>query len=333
MGVGWSRRLPGVAFGTSRRERMVRLGLLVATMTVVAIVGVAAAAPTGPGVKEAWERRSEFTSEFGVAHPVGVTYDTVGKQVLVADKDGTLIRLSAAERLAGTSRLPGGDPLTLAFDPSARAITVVSGKSVLSAPAAALRSPSVDLEVMPDRLDVTRVNGSTFDPGTGIHYLLDGDRRSVFVVDPTGVARRTRTFNLDNIPSTELKGIAFNPADGLLYVASYPDDTLYAVDTTGRLVDTYSLASVELANPQAMAFAPTADNTDDPALTSLLIADAGTDTRTGSVVEVSLAPEPAPAPDIAATLVHTTNLFEHDPPSPDPVGDRVHQAQGGADRQ
>ena len=317
-------------WGALRSSHVGWVWVLILTTAAVWAMTIPAAGAPGVAVRpEAWELRSDYTSDFGVAHPVGVAYDPALARLLVADNAGTLIQLSPTRHLVATSSLPEGSQLNLAFDPIARRLTLISGDQLLAAPGGPLGPGRATMTPAPGGLDVVRASGSTYASDTGTQYILDGARHSVAVLESGGRPRAQGMIDLRKLPSTDLKGIAFNPADGLLYVASYADARLYGIDTAGRLVADYSLAGIELADPQGMVFAPTRDNTDDPADTSLFIADAGTDTSNGSVVEVSLAPQPEAAPDLTATLVQTTNLFEHDPPSPDPAGIAYIRHKGG----
>jgi len=293
----------------------VALAVIAACALVAPALGASQAGP-----QKAWQVQARYTSEFGVARPAGVTYDARDGRLLVADRSGRLIELTDAEDLTESGVLPAGDQLAMAFDSYGHRLTTVAGDQLQLDGADTLPKRPQDMRPVPGHLDAGRVTGSTFDPATGVHYLLDGGRRRVLVLDPRRGNGAARVLPLNQLPATELKGLAFDPSDGLLYVASYPAEMLYALDSQGKLVATYSLAGVDLIDPQAMTFAATPDNTDDPALTSLFIADAGGPGANGQVAELSLEPQVVTAPAFSATLVKTTDMSQQVPPSPDPSG-------------
>ena len=118
--------------------------------------------------------------------------------------------------------------------------------------------------------------------------------------------------------------------------------TLYELTTAGALVGSFDLSGADLANPQGMVVAPSADQTDDPGATSLYVADGGGVTvttdggrppgptvstlRTGRILELSLSSAPAAfvsfvaASDFESSLVETIDAAQWSPPSPDPSG-------------
>ncbi|NND13970.1 MAG: hypothetical protein HKO10_08395, partial [Acidimicrobiia bacterium] len=116
--------------------------------------------------------------------------------------------------------------------------------------------------------------------------------------------------------------------------------TIWALTTEGDLITQHDLTTTELTNPQAMAFAPSADPTDDPTITSLYIIDNRATTSTsattseatasaagesskGTIAELTLEPAVqlnATVGSITATLVRATATSQWNPPSPDPAG-------------
>ena len=104
---------------------------------------------------------------------------------------------------------------------------------------------------------------------------------------------------------------------------------LYELTESGQVVTTRDLAAVgmKLVDPQGMVIAPSGDQTDDPAATSLYLADSrlgDTYQRAGVVYELSLtAPivtqALAAAPNLHASYVQTIDLSQWANPSPDPM--------------
>ncbi|HEX6920788.1 MAG TPA: hypothetical protein VF314_11195, partial [Actinomycetes bacterium] len=111
------------------------------------------------------------------------------------------------------------------------------------------------------------------------------------------------------------------PRDGLLYTTEPARDLLHAMDSSGRLVRSYDIGDADIRDLRGIVFAPTADQTDDPASTDLYVADAGDAGTSGRVAEVSLtAAATAAAASLTATLVRTVNTSAWSPSSPDPSG-------------
>jgi len=72
-----------------------------------------------------------------------------------------------------------------------------------------------------------------------------------------------------------LRGVAFNPENGHLYVMEPDRNALHEFTTNGEFVKSYDLKESGLVNPQAMTFARSGDQTDDPNTFNLYIADSG----------------------------------------------------------
>lgn len=112
-----------------------------------------------------------------------------------------------------------------------------------------------------------------------------------------------------------LKSVAVDPTTGHVHVLDHVAQLLHEVSETGRVVATRDVSKLQLVEPQAMSFAPSADLTDDPSEMALYIA-AGE-----RVIEVSLdQPVTLAAATTTAVLARTTQTSSYSPPSPDPSG-------------
>ncbi len=112
---------------------------------------------------------------------------------------------------------------------------------------------------------------------------------------------------------------AVNPEDGLAYTLA--GSTLTGVDDSGTKQVTADLSAITLNRPTGITFAPSSDPTDSSSAFNLFVADAGSETNSGSIVEVSLAaPVTLAAPVDTATLVRDTATSAWTPGSPDPSG-------------
>jgi uncharacterized protein YjiK len=180
---------------------------------------------------------------------------------------------------------------------------------------------------------VKEAQGMTFDPETGALFFLvvpapqAGPRIVRVIPDPQHRFEVPVVSNiaLSSLQRSHLHGIAFNPGDGHLYVMSPAEQELYELSKDGEILSVRDLSPFELRDVQNMVFAPSGDQTDDPTINSLYLADLGPSSgqRLGYVIELSLT-EPKvldlSAITVQASLVQTILTSEWSPPSPDPHG-------------
>ena len=127
--------------------------------------------------------------------------------------------------------------------------------------------------------------GMAVDGATGDLYILDsGTNRVAHIVpgdngDFDGAAAlaagRVGFVDLSSLGAGGLRGLAFNPATGHLYALEPARLLLYEFTTTGERVKTHDLHGSGLVNPQALVFALSGDQTDDPSRYDIYIADDG----------------------------------------------------------
>jgi len=320
---------------------------------VIGFIGLSVFASAAPNLAAVGRNQSAYvrlvravaTDRFGVPHPSGLAFAPGANAFLLADARGAgeLVQLSPLADPLGAVQLPAAlaDPLNMAFDSAAARLVIFDAAAVQLldvqelhgrglAPAAITRSTA-------QRFGVQRPQGLAFDPTSGRLFVLDGAGPGVARVDPALVAgagavaglrdRRVAQVDLRALGVADLHGLAFNPRDGHLYLLSRARQTLYEITIDGKLVATRDLAGIgaTLSDPQAMVFAPSGDQTDDPTQLSLYIADSRSNDpwqRSGRIVELSLT-QPALV-EVAATtvqpiLVRTIDLSQWSPPSPDPM--------------
>jgi len=183
--------------------------------------------------------------------------------------------------------------------------------------------------------------GMTFDPIHGYLYFLDavGPRLVGINLQPDGspISATTDVVNLSSVGNTGLRGVAFDPTSGNFQVVSPSEQRLYEFTNSGEVVGIRDLSEFNLSSPQGIIFAPSADQTDDPMVSNLFLADKGAPVNSptdrisndnsvaagkpGKLVELSLAqPVEQINADFPAALVKTTNTSAYSPPSPDPAG-------------
>jgi len=281
---------------------------------------------------------------FVTRRPAGVVFSPVRSSLLIL-QSGVSERLEAIDRfgrpLGGVSLgATVADPVNGAWSDGIGGIVFLSaGRDALLAariqPGAASRVSPVTPAGLPASLS-RGAAGIAVDPARGTIFLLDAFARQVIRIDPDPLAgqdaeaaiRRgaVTPIALVDLQQATLRGIAFHPGDGHLFVLDPADRLLHELTVEGRLVSSRDLAAIGLRDPGAMVFAPSGDQTDDPALLSLYVADAGTaEAKDGFVVELSLV-EPAPvlAATAASSLVRTIDTSRFAKPSPDPSGLAYH---------
>ncbi|HEY7381998.1 MAG TPA: Ig-like domain-containing protein [Gaiella sp.] len=302
-------------------------------------LSLAAGAATRASVDapEVQKIRSIWTNEFAVDRPSGVAYDAEDGALVVAGATeggkthGT--RVTTGEDARGTLELPElSNPATLAFDRARKRLAAVTGANLVTVAAGELRkrNPVTTRGTIADLL-LRDPRGSTFHPTDGTWYVLDGSGSTIVRVRPGGgLPTRVSLSSLGG----NLRGLAFNPADGLLYTASPDQQLLYGVDASGSLKKTYSFTSLGIKSFRSFAFAPSTDNTDNPATQHLFVADAGNAKSLGRIVEAALPSglssltSAAAATNESATLVQTIHTSQLSPPAPDPAGIRYIPATG-----
>jgi hypothetical protein len=288
-------------------------------------VGAAGRQPTPGQPAPVTELRSIAGQDIGAARPTGLAAREDGSLLVAQERDGrtALVRLSPTEDPQATLELPPlTDPESLAFDPVRdRLVGLDRGDLVTVADASITARRPASQRTEAD-LDVGDPRGATFDPATGTWFVLDGRTGTILRVPMVaGTPGPPARIALPNLMGDRLNGLAFNPADRLLYAASRDTGLLFALDGSGEIRATHSLGSLDVRDLRAMAFAPSADATDDPETTHLYIADRGDTTTQGRVVETTLAAAVTAAATIEPpTLIQTLDVSRLTPPSPDPAG-------------
>jgi len=126
---------------------------------------------------------------------------------------------------------------------------------------------------------VQNPQGMAVDPGSGRLFILDaaGPRLVQIEPEPGGAFGNAAIVTIDLQPTglVTVRGLAFDPTTGHLHLLSLVGQNLYELTQTGQVVATRNLAEFNLKDPQGMVFAPSGDQTDDPAAVSLYIADSG----------------------------------------------------------
>jgi uncharacterized protein YjiK len=293
-------------------------------------------------------------------NPAGLTYSSLGNEFYVvgAQIDGEAFpagtdihQLSVLGQGAGSTHinLAIDNPANMTFDNKTGRLLIYQAAArqlikIRTDAEGSLASQSL-MAYEAGALGLLDPQGMTIDPihdtlifldATGprlvlLKLLSDGDFSGAEI---TGV-------NLHLPGGPDLHGIAFDPASGNLHLLSPGGKMLYELTLAGELVARRDLSGFPLDNPQAILFAPSGDQTDDPARLSLYLADSGMSpaasgaslpggnlvnaSAQGKIVEFSLTqPLPQVSTSVEAifisALVRTTDMAAFSPPSPDPSG-------------
>ena len=268
-------------------------------------------------------RRFEMP-ELGVANPAGLAYSPEANALLVAPAPETelLSVFTFAPEESGLAQLPAtmADPVNMVFDGGFNSLLFwdAGANELVEIAAAEGGLPDADPEAVSrfdgSLLGVVGPQGMTIDPATGnLFFLIDaglpGEQLILRVTPDPGdrfdghTARRDgrlRLIEVPDVPSNALRGIAFNPNDANLYLVGPAERMLYGISQSGELLSTHSLSSFddlgasELTSIQNITFAPSGDQTDDPDIMNLYVADDGleSDLGQGDIFEIALAEPP-----------------------------------------
>lgn len=302
--------------------------------------------------------------ETGLANPAGLTFSPRANAFYVVESPAVsrnppanteIVKMTPFDGQAGSARIAAAvqDPVNMAFDGLHNRLLI------LQYPA----NQVIEVQESPDGdLDPTTLarhdargfglqdpQGMVVDPETGDVYILDSGGPRIVRVEtgPEGNFEDAviTSIRLEKAGSTGVRGLAFDPATGHLHLVNTLEGKLYEVSPSGQLVASRDLSEFGLGDPRGMVFAPSGDQTDDPARLSLYLAGSGAlpgagrhpaqagqlDVQTvqgdavaqssSQIVELSLTPlvEPA-ASAFSSSLIQTSNLGAISPPSPDPSG-------------
>ncbi|MGD9145550.1 MAG: hypothetical protein PVI80_08310, partial [Anaerolineae bacterium] len=333
-------RLPG--------RLVITLGLTLILLLIGSSVGSAQEDPTIAGQVRAIE-----PDELGLTNPAGLAFSPEANlfYLVRASKTGwspavvfdiNVLSVSPVISQVGTVQVPAAipDPINMTFDGQANRLLAYQPATlelidIATGPDGQLDSATLTRHRVP-RFDLRSPQGMAGDPASGRLFFLDSIGPRIVRIEPdadggfdNAVISR---LDLVDINLAGLRGLAFNPANGHLYTLHPARQTLYELTQGGRLVASHDASSLALGDPQGLVFAPSGDLTDDPAQTSLYIADSGpgagldqqaTPAVGGQIVEFSfaeLAPLAVTWPIVNASLVQTIDTSAFHPPSPDAAG-------------
>jgi uncharacterized protein YjiK len=280
----------------------------------------------------------------GLLHPAGLAFSSRANAFQVIEKQPVfvntrVVRLTPFAERAGLSWITAAiqNPINVVFDNKARRLLI------LHSSANQLLEVREDVDGNLDPRTLTRHDASGFglqdpqglavNPENGILFILDAAGPKIVRVEPgtdgSFEKAKVSAISLGSDGIVSLRGLAFDPGTGHLHVGVPAERRLVEVSQSGRVMARRDLSPFALKDPQAIVFAPTGDQTDDPAQMSLFLADSGLKDgqtssaphRAGQILELSLdRPVAAKAINFTSSIVQTIDMAAVSPPSPDPSG-------------
>ncbi len=283
----------------------------------------------------------------GLQYPAGLAFSPRANAFYVVEGPGAgqsppaatdAVKLTPFANRIGSARIEAQirDPINMTYDSKFQRLLV------LQSPADQL----LEIREGPDgNLDPTTLNryavsrfglqnpqGITVDSASGCLFILDAVGPRIVRVQPgldgSFDGAVISATNLQPSGLVAVRGLALDPTTSHLYLVDSVEQKLYELTQAGQVVTNRDLSQFRLDDPEAMVFAPSGDQTDDPLQLSLYLADSGDVAAQGSgqIVEFSLtrpmaaAAAAATASSFQSSLVRTTNMAGFSPPSPDPDG-------------
>ncbi len=283
--------------------------------------------------------RAMQADETGLQNPAGLTFSSRARAFHVLEKPGQslpvvteVIKLTPFGRRTGSTWIAAQveNPINMAFDNKFHRLLILQfpGNQLLEV------NENLDGNLDPttlarfaaSRFGLQNPQGLAVDPESGSLFILDAVGPRIVRVEPgLDGSFDEATISTVNLKANRLaaaRGLAFDPATRHLHLVSPAEQELVELTLTGQVVAYRDLSGFHISNPQGMVFAPSGDQTDDPAEMSLYLADKSL--VNGEILEFSLS-QPALRAAAAASaftsaLVKTTDTAVFSPPSPDPDG-------------
>ena len=320
-----------------RGPRHSRLAILtVVAVAAAALSGAATArvgaAPSAPVT----ELRTLESDRTGVTDPVGIAFSAKSKTFHVLQKaarggasgaETEVVDVDATGSLSGrkgTDRIAAlvADPINVAYDAGGNRLLLASQRELVTVGVATdgRLVPGSGTRHSISRLGLVAPRGVAVDPASGAVFVLDAATSRIVRVAGGSPDQSLATIDLKPMGIGEARGLALDPVSRHLFVRG--GSTLYELTQAGDVVSTHDLSQLGLTDPEGMVFAPSGDETDDPATESLYVADAGAASGgLGQIAELSLQPQvAAAASNFTSTVAKVTDASLWSPPSPDPDG-------------
>ena len=326
--VSFNSRNPKSSFSISV---IVMLGLILS----LSFMGVPATSAQGsaPGV---WQVQVLEGEQTGLTNPAGIAFSPRSNAFEVVESQApgettNLVKLTPFAERAAEAQIAAAvqNPINVAYDNLVGRLLLLgaAGNQLLEVREDAngnIDPQTLVRHTIPD-WGLQDPQGMAVD-ANGVLYILDAAGPRLLRVQPgAGGDLETASVSQINLSLVAPRGIALDPTTGTLHVMALGEQRLYELSPAGDVLGVRDISSLGLQNSQGMVFAPSGDQTDDPARMSLFVAEAADPAlqSTGQIVELSLvAPDALPSGTtlLPASLVRTFDTSVWKNPSPDPAG-------------
>ena len=249
--------------------------------------------------------RNIETGLLGFPSPAGLGYSDNAQTFFVLETPpnplpaiSNLIVIDEVGGLTGTVPIAVGveDPINMTFDNNAERLFIYQPGSIsfieFTTDSFGILQPGTLTSIDASSFGLVAPRGMTVDPATGVLFILDSVGPRIVRIEPDPVQGFSQpsvsAISLAGNALGELQGIALNPATGNFHILDPPGGLLFEMTDAGQPVQSRDVSGLGLLEPHAMVFAPTGDQTDDPSLLNLYIADSGNLSIEGNIVELRL---------------------------------------------
>lgn len=257
------------------------------------------------GNGSAEEVRTLYPSEWNVGYPAGLAYAAAADQLFLLNYAApnalqatrpTMAVITPYEDLVAMVQLPLAlrDVINVAYDDGEERLLVLDVERLRLARFLFTKTGRLSGSTYEDisHIDLKNPEGIAVDHANRELLLLDQGNQQVVRVDLDNELKQIATIDISHLNDASVRGIAVHPQSHHIFIASATNEALYELGRSGHVVNRYDLSALELVDPRALVFAPSADLTDDPDTIHLYLADSnvrdGTDAVYGQVVELTL---------------------------------------------
>lgn len=271
------------------------------------------------------------------APAAGLAYQPASRTLVVAsptDEGTGLASVTLFGDSAGSSTLPieGVDSLATGADPDQTLLVLDSGERLLHflAPGESGIFESIAGSIDLRGAGVGTITSIDVDPEEETVVLVDADARRLLRLDLEELARSSVPIgqvvggcdaSLADIGGSEPLVLAVRPTDGHVFLVTPEGKTVHELDRDGQRVAEIGIGELVPDTVRGLAFAPSADPTDEDDVLDLYVLAEGPDgSRVHALAFTPPAAAPASVPQLTGTVITRVRTSELDPPSSDPSG-------------
>src|SRR6185503_175758 len=226
----------------------------------------------------------------GLINPAGLAFSSRANAFQVVEKQNAstnadLVKVTPFADRAGSARIEAAikDPINVTFDNQVGRLLILNNSANRLLEVREDANGNLDPKAL-TRYDVRssalqNPQGMAFDSARGILYILDAvGPRLVGVQVGAGGTFEGATVTVVDFSTSGLgavRGLAFDPTTGSLHIMVPTEQKLYELTLNAEVVAERDLTEFGLKDPQGIVFAPSGDQTDDPAQMNLFLADSG----------------------------------------------------------